>query len=69
MADVCDDADIASAFFFANALVKSRKGTFILDRTGFCHNCGELIKGGIFCDTDCQDDHAKRQRILEAQRA
>lgn len=69
MADVCDDADTASAFFFANALVKSRRGAEVLPRTGFCHNCGDPIKDGIFCDTDCQDDLAKRQQTVKAQHA
>lgn len=31
--------------------------------TGFCLNCNEpLAEGKRFCDKDCLDDHAKRNR-------
>ena len=29
---------------------------------GYCHNCGEHIKFGSFCDGYCAEDWQKRQR-------
>ena len=29
---------------------------------GHCHNCGEHIKFGSFCDSYCAEDWEKRQR-------
>ena len=29
---------------------------------GYCHNCGEHIKFGSFCDGYCAEDWEKRQR-------
>lgn len=27
---------------------------------GYCYNCGEKIKQGLFCDHDCRDDYEHR---------
>ncbi|HAM4192654.1 TPA: DUF2116 family Zn-ribbon domain-containing protein, partial [Escherichia coli] len=31
--------------------------------TGFCYNCGEPVKTGLFCDGDCREDYEKRERF------
>ena len=35
----------------------------VLPFTGECHNCGESIRVGKFCDSDCRDDFERRERI------
>lgn len=32
--------------------------------TGFCFNCDEPLKRGVYCDSDCRDDHELRVRLL-----
>ena len=32
---------------------------------GYCHNCGEAVQSGAFCDEDCRDDWQKRVRRIE----
>ncbi|ECM8010493.1 DUF2116 family Zn-ribbon domain-containing protein [Salmonella enterica subsp. enterica serovar Newport] len=34
-----------------------------LPETGHCHNCGERISAGLFCDGDCREDYDKRAQF------
>ncbi len=43
------------------ARIKANKLEF--EPTGFCLNCNEPLKEGLrFCNGECRDDHAKRNR-------
>ncbi len=33
-------------------------------RTGFCMNCDEAVGEGLFCDSDCRDQHARRESAM-----
>jgi hypothetical protein len=44
------------------ALQTARSSMTILPDTGACHNCGDPVKDGHFCDADCRDDWQKRNR-------
>jgi hypothetical protein len=54
------EANIAKARAAAQQPVLTRK---------FCLNCNEPTKGGAaFCDTDCQEDYEKIQRMRSLKR-
>lgn len=63
-----DDSDRATALEEAAiemqvAAVRNKANQLELEPTGFCLNCGEALEEGRrFCDKDCLDDHAKRNR-------
>jgi hypothetical protein len=61
MTDIFDQAtdQEEKAREVALAEVRSRKPSLVL--TGFCHNCDEMVRTGMyFCDVDCRDDWQKR---------
>jgi hypothetical protein len=39
--------------------IRKRAETSLIP-TGFCFNCEEVIRGRLFCDTECRDDYEKR---------
>jgi hypothetical protein len=47
------------------AISHVRKTAVELAYAGECYNCREHLDNGVFCDSDCRDDWAKR---MEAQR-
>lgn len=63
-----DESDRASALESAalesNVLAARQKANKLdFEPTGFCLNCDEpLEEGKRFCDKNCLDDHAKRNR-------
>ncbi|EJA5029792.1 hypothetical protein MVS05_004270 [Salmonella enterica] len=61
---MADEADIASEItqLRTDAALSSRE-RHKLPETGYCHNCGESITAGLFCDADCRDDYEKRERF------
>lgn len=63
MADQFDRAsDIEESY--RQQAIASQLNSVSRDRlavTGKCHNCAEPLKnGGLFCDSDCRDDHQRR---------
>ena len=60
-----DEIDIA------NDLAEMERNAAILEArraagpvySGMCHNCCEPLEDGLFCDTDCRDDHQQRARF------
>ncbi|EBV5493267.1 TPA: hypothetical protein ACF67X_004321 [Salmonella enterica] len=61
---MADEADIASEVeqLRTDAALSNRE-RHALPETGYCHNCGERISTGLFCDADCRDDYEKRERF------
>jgi hypothetical protein len=62
-----DEADIAQAteeLFLKSALQGVRSGPQLRAR-GSCYNCDERLPNHaqLFCDGDCANDYAKRQRL------
>ena len=65
---LADESDRASALEsmaleagIEAAKIKASKLEF--EPTGFCLNCNEPLDEGLrFCNGDCRDDHAKRNR-------
>lgn len=59
-----DDIDIAQAqeeWFRSQALQKARRGRTDIYPTGHCWNCEEEVDHPrLFCDKDCERDHARR---------
>lgn len=61
MADVIDKAnDLAE--MERNAAIRDALRAEWPVYVGRCHNCDEPISEGLFCDKDCADDHAKRNK-------
>ncbi len=61
---MADSADIAyeNEQFSMSIRLKNRIRNR-LPETGFCYNCGEPVKTGLFCDGDCREDYEKRERF------
>lgn len=53
-------AEVTLAAYIEN--VRRRAGTDPRP-TGFCFNCGESVRGRVFCDSECREDYEKRQNI------
>jgi len=64
MSDIVDIAQQAEALHLQRALAAARVQHQPLIPCHRCHNCeSSLPAGGLFCDTDCRDDHSKRQHL------
>ncbi len=62
---MADEIDIASEQEqFATGMAIKNRLRYELNFTGECAWCGEKIKAGEYCGTDCRDDH---QGYLRAQ--
>ncbi|EBS4549033.1 DUF2116 family Zn-ribbon domain-containing protein [Salmonella enterica] len=61
---MADEADIASESeqLRTDAALSGRE-RHELPETEHCHNCGEIISAGLFCDADCRDDFEKREKF------
>lgn len=61
---MADDVDLAGDIERTrlDALMRNRDRRS-LPETGSCHNCGEILACGLFCDADCRDDYEKRERF------
>lgn len=61
---MADSADIAyeNEQFSMSIRLKNRIRNR-LPEAGFCYNCGEPVKTGLFCDGDCREDYEKRERF------
>lgn len=57
-----DIADIADQLVEQNVEIARAEAARFKPQvaTGFCLNCDETVDSGLFCDTDCRDDHARR---------
>ena len=58
-----DIADIADELVEQNlAIARAEAARFKPQApTGFCLNCDETVEHGLFCDSDCRDQHARRE--------
>lgn len=60
MTDEADEGNHQMELMLAAARLRRVPG---LNPVGKCHNCEErLPEGRLFCDADCRDDWAKRNR-------
>jgi hypothetical protein len=63
MSDIADLGAEAAEFQLSLALEKV-KTTPELTIKGNCYNCDEPLPSPLrFCDSDCRDDHEKRQKL------
>lgn len=64
MSDVCDRAADEEERDRQEALRKqAARNAAMPAPCGFCFNCDELVAAGLrFCDADCRDDFARRER-------
>lgn len=62
---MADDIDKANdlAEMERNAAVMAAQRASYLHYCGRCWNCDEPLEEGLFCDTDCRDDHEQRGRF------
>lgn len=61
--DIVDQAQDIEALYLAAALAEIHGAARVLLATGHCHNCKAPIAEPLrFCDSDCRDDYAHRQR-------
>ena len=58
MSDIIDQANEQADMHLQFAL-RQRRPT--LKPIGRCHNCGEKLQAGLFCDADCRGDHDRRE--------
>lgn len=62
MTDQVDQAQEFEAMHRDIAMRERRSSS--LQYTGSCYNCGDITGGGRrFCDADCRDDYAKREKL------
>lgn len=64
-----DEADIAQARMEQEEEWRRRysRQSPSLPRTGYCHWCGEAVRGDrLFCDADCRDDWERERRMRRA---
>lgn len=54
-----DDADRAQKEIDLNLTLSLQNRKQELQEDGACHWCEELIDDGLFCDSECRDDHQK----------
>jgi len=59
MADPADQAQINTDLGLKAAL--SHRKTE-LAHIGHCYNCNDPLKEGVYCDSDCREDHESRGR-------
>jgi|GEM_PF-733502 len=61
-----DEADVGNekAEFFLNAALRNVAVMPLPQPTGVCFNCEATLPSGFYCDSDCRDDHLKRQRLV-----
>lgn len=61
---MADEADMAQDIEQARlAAIMSKRERHAWPEVGYCHNCGESLPAGLFCDADCRDDYEKRERF------
>jgi hypothetical protein len=61
--DFIDLADQANELLLASQINAARTTAQPLPAVGVCHWCHARLEPGLrFCDQDCSDDHATRQR-------
>lgn len=60
-ADDLDNAAELTDHFIAVALANRKRP--VIESSGRCLWCGEVISGGNFCGPECRDDHALRCKI------
>lgn len=61
-----DDADMTAEREerHADLLRRYSKPVALIEATGFCLNCEEVLGDGLrFCDSACRDDWQRRERI------
>lgn len=64
MPDEADIAQVSEELFLRSALQGVHSGPQLRAR-GICYNCEERLTNNaqLFCDGDCADDYARRQRM------
>lgn len=60
---MADSADIAYENEQFSMSIRLKIVSEQTPETGFCYNCGEPVKTGLFCDGDCREDYEKRERF------
>jgi hypothetical protein len=61
--NIVDRAQETESLYLAAALAEIHGAARVLLANGRCHNCQAAIADPLrFCDSDCRDDYANRQR-------
>lgn len=70
LADPIDAAADYAERFLADALARQaealKRDAEEWKPEGVCHNCGESLAAGSYCDDDCRQDHEYRLRVRKA---